>query len=255
MAAVLIAVWILAALFILNSLLITVRTHYNAGTTAMWVISGALVACGLFWEPLGRFAATGPGRAVLIALAVFCAAYIAMMAFLGVAARARPPRGDEKALLVLGAGLRGQQVSDLLRRRLAAALDAHRRNPRALIIVCGGQGEREVIPEAAAMARWLLAQGAPADKIIVEDKSLTTRQNLLFAKELLAARGISPEEPVAVVTNRFHCYRAGLNARRCGYTDARLLPASMNATTFLQNYLREVMALVKTWVSGDIRTG
>lgn len=254
MTAVLTTVWALAALFVLNSVLITARTHHNAGTTAMWVISTALVAYGLFWEPINRFGATGPGRVLFILLAMFCAAYIAMAVFLGIAVHARPPHGDEKALLVLGAGLRGEQVSDLLRRRLTAALAAHKKNPGAFILVCGGQSEREVIPEAVAMARWLLAHGASEDKIILEDKSLTTRQNLEFAKALLARRGIGLDAAVAIVTNTFHCYRAGYSARKCGYTNARLLPASMNATTFLQNYLREVMALGKTWISGDIKT-
>lgn len=243
-------IWVLAALFALNSLVITVRTHYNAGTTAMWAVSAGLVLWGLFYGPLSRFAATGPGLAVCIIVGAGCLAYLGMMVFLGVAAHTRPPQGDERAIIVLGAGLRGEEVSDLLRRRLSAALAAHKTNPAAPIVVTGGKGTREVIPEALAMQCWLLRQGVAEGDIILEDRSATTEENLLFAKDLLAQRGIGIDGPIAVATNTFHCYRAGLNARKCGYTRARLIPASMNASTFLQNYLREVMAVVKTWMTG-----
>lgn len=247
MTPILTIVWILAALFTLNSLLITLRTHYNAGTTAMWVISAALILYGIFHREVGLFAATGFGRAVLIIVGAGCAAYVGMMVFLGVVGSAGCAKGDERAIIVLGAGLKRGEAGDLLKRRLRAALAVHTRNPAAPIVVSGGQGPREPVPEAAAMRRWLLAQGLPEAAILPEDQSTTTEENLLFSKELLARRGIGPDEPVAVVTNTFHCYRAGYLARRCGYANARLVPASMNATTFLQNYLREVMAVVKTW--------
>ncbi len=249
-----ILLWALAVLLLANSILVTLRTKYNAGTTVLWVVSGIALVLALFFPLLGGFFTalwqTPAGQVLLIVALAGCAIYVGLMLFLGLAGLRGRAKGDERAFIVLGCGLRGEEVSDLLRRRLQKAVRLYRQNPAALIVVTGGQGQREVIPEAVAMRRWLLAQGVPPESILVEDESETTRQNLIYTQPLLIGRGIAPSDPVVVVTNTFHCYRAGWNARRCGYTSARTVPARMNATTFLQNYFREVLAMLKTWATG-----
>ena len=114
-----------------------------------------------------------------------CGAYLLFALGLFAASFARPATGKEKAVVVLGAGLRGEQVSGLLARRLDAALDYYRENPDVLLVVSGGQGPDEVIPEAEAMARYLAARGVPQENIIKEDKSESTEQNFEFSRVLL----------------------------------------------------------------------
>lgn len=243
-----IIVWSLAALFLLNSISITLRSNRNTGTLLMWGASALLVLYGLFHRRIDTFCASGVGLALKIAFFAALLAFIGLMVFLGVMGGRHSALGNEAAIIVLGAGLRRARVGDILRRRLQAGLDAYRQNPAALLVVSGGQGPQETTTEADAMRLWLLEQGVPQDAILAEDKSVSTETNLLYSAALLAERGIDKTRPIAIVTNRFHCYRAGVYARRLGYTNARLIPASMNLNTFLPNYMREALAILYMWV-------
>ena len=99
-----------------------------------------------------------------------------------------------------------------------------------------------------AMARYLEAKGVPAEQIVVEQKSTSTEENLLFAKELLAQRGIGADEPMAVVTNAFHCYRARCYARLVGFEQVSSIPASIGLNSVMPCYMREVFAVLYYWV-------
>ena len=79
---------------------------------------------------------------------------------------------DEDAIIVLGAGIRGEQVTRILANRLNTAIEYHKKNPSAKIIVTGdqGQGRREFIPESLAMKRYLIAIGIPEEIIFEENK-------------------------------------------------------------------------------------
>lgn len=243
-----IIVWVLAAVFTVNSVIITVRTNYNAGTLMMWLASLLLVGYGVFHRPIDAFLEKGFGRVIRYSILGGLALFVGLFLFVALSGYVGNAKGDEKAIVVLGAGLRGEQVSDLLRRRLDAALDLWQQNPEAVIVVTGGQGPQELVPEAVAMKRWLLARGVPEDKIIEENRSESTEENLLFARQLLQQAGISADEPIAVVTNAFHCYRAGEYAKKAGFAQVRTVPASMNITTYLPNNMREILAVLFLWV-------
>ncbi len=243
-----IIVWILAALFTLNSLVTTLRANYTAGTLVMWLFSLALVLYGVFHRTVDAFMQSGFGLVLKVLMSVGLAAFGLMFLFVAISGYAGGAKGDEKAIVVLGAGLRGEKVGDVLRRRLVAAIEAYERNPEALIVVTGGQGPREHIPEGVAMARWLMERGVPESSILVDDESTSTEENLLYAKMLLEERGVSPDAPIAVVSNAFHCYRAGRYAAMLGFTSARTIPASMNLMALLPSYFREVLAVLYMWV-------
>ncbi|MEX3105794.1 hypothetical protein DF268_14895 [Streptomyces sp. V2] len=120
-------------------------------------------------------------------------------------------------VVVLGCGLvGGSRVPPLLAGRLdrgRAAFDSQRAAGReTMLLVSGGQGPDEDLPEARAMADHLVAAGVPADLILVEDRSRTTRENLRFSKALMRAR--KPDHRALVVTNDFHVMRAAQIARR-----------------------------------------
>lgn len=243
-----IIVWALAALFTANSLSITIRSNYNAGTVLMWAVSLALIAYGIWHNAIDAFCQQGVGRVFKIVFLCGVGLFALLFVFVALSGFGTGAKGDEKAYIVLGAGVRGERVGDLLRRRLDATLDAWQENSAAFIVVTGGQGPQEDIPEALAMQRWLLERGVPAEKIILEDQSTSTEQNLTFAQNLLAGKGVSPNEPIAVVTSFFHCYRAGQYARKLGFPTVRTVPASISFTTFLPSTMREVLAVLYMWV-------
>ncbi len=240
-------VWALAILFTANSLLITLRANGNLGTWMMWGFSLLFIAYGLFHKTIDALTKQGAGRVCKIIFLAGLLVFWGLMAFVAFSGYTHTAKGDEKAIIVLGAGLRGEQVSDVLQRRLAAALNTWQQNPGAVLVVTGGQGPGESIPEAEAMRRWLQECGVPPENIITENKSTSTEENLRFAKALLEERGIAPSQPVAVVTNAFHCYRAGGYAQRAGFLNVRCVPASMNITALLPSYMREVIALLAFW--------
>jgi uncharacterized SAM-binding protein YcdF (DUF218 family) len=176
--------------------------------------------------PLGLFTTI----VVLLAsyLSVLCVAY-AICAF--IYGRRRALRGGSSVVVVLGAGLKnGGEVGPLLASRLERglsvyqALAARAADPAAdpaaapaagpVLIVSGGKGADERVPEAQAMAGYLTGRGFPAGRLILEDRSRTTEENLLFSKAIVDGR--RPGARWVIVTSSFHALRAAIIARRLG---------------------------------------
>ena len=153
----------------------------------------------------------------------------------------------EEAVIVLGTGVRGTELSDGLRRRLDAALDYHRQNPDALIAVSGGQGPQEDIPEGEAMAAYLVEQGVPAEMIVRECASTSTIENFTFTQPLLDAR-LGEDYRIVYISSDFHLMRAGWIAADCGFADAAHLHAPTPWYMIIPNGLRECAAMVKYWL-------
>ena len=174
--------------------------------------------------------------------------FVGLMILIGVLGSSRPAKGNEKALIVLGAAVHGDQVSGLLARRLDACFAYWQQNPDVTVVVSGGQGPGESIAEAVAMKQYLMAKGIPESSLLVEAESESTEENFAFSRRLLEKAGVSPSDPVAYVTNRFHCYRAGGYARLAGFTDVRAVPASIGLGSVLPCYMREVFAVLYFWV-------
>lgn len=184
-------------------------------------------------------------------LGLLCAAFAllpAFMLFLVLYGRCDTASYDEDVLLVLGAGIDGEAATPQLERRLEAAYAYHLRNPDALLVVSGGQGEGEAISEALAMERWLISRGVPADRILREEASTSTYENLTNAKALLDERSARPCR-VALVTSDYHVYRASRLAKAAGL-DASHLHADAEWYALPVRMLRECAAVVKYWVSG-----
>lgn len=150
------------------------------------------------------------------------------------------PKENADYLIVLGAGLRGERPSLVLRNRINAAAEYLLENPDTKVVVSGGQGPDELISEAEAMRRGLVDFGVAQTRIIIEDKSTSTNENLMYSKQLI------PEDvSVVIVTNKFHVFRACHLARECGYTSVSGLGAKNVRWLNPTNYLRECMAVFK----------
>jgi uncharacterized SAM-binding protein YcdF (DUF218 family) len=131
------------------------------------------------------------------------------------------PTGGADFVVVLGSGLRPDGgVPPLLANRLErgrevwAALDRRAGSVRPRLIVSGGKGDDERVPEASAMASYLTTRGFPADRLLLEDQSRNTEENLLFSKAIMDE--LRPGARAAIVTSDFHAFRSALLARRLG---------------------------------------
>lgn len=248
--------WLAVALLTLQAL--WTMTHSNFSFGLLLVVGLALVAwvVKLFWLPLKGFFLGSLGGKICLGLLGCGFVFLAgMLAFVALSGYSCQPQGDEKVMIVLGAGLRKDKPSLLLQYRLNKAYQYWQEHPDVLVVTTGGQGRDETCPEGYAMKKYLIEKGIPEEQIISEEKSTSTEENFLFAKELLAQRGISAQDPMVLVTNAFHCYRGRQYAKFAGFTQAYSLPAGIPVSTILPCYLREVFAILYYWVFKTSRTG
>ena len=115
-------------------------------------------------------------------------------------------------IVVLGAGVIGTRVTPLLAARIERGIELLHSNPGAVLIMSGGQGPGEDIAEGEAMARYAEEQGVGREKIVIESRSRSTEENLLFSSRLM-----EKDRPrVVVVTTSYHVFRALLLAKQQG---------------------------------------
>lgn len=146
-------------------------------------------------------------------------------------------------IIVLGAGVNGTVPSLSLRERLDATLAYLENNPHTLCVVTGGQGPGEDITEASCMAQWLTDKGIDPARIILEEKSTSTQENLTFALDLLEARTGTRPETAGIVSSEYHLFRAGLIAEDLGLESVGIPAKTTWFTLRVNYYLREIAAV------------
>lgn len=217
---------------------------------AVWLpaIAGApLLLYGIFKNSCDRWFETKTGRVVrwiLIALYLALVAVMIISCILMISAASHRPEAGADAIVVLGAGVQGDQVTDSLRKRLDKALEYCRSNPDTLIVVTGGQGSGENVSEAEAMQKYLLDHGVSADRILMEDQATNTKENFVNTKALLDQRLGTDNYRIVYVTNDFHIYRAGKEAATAGFQNAQGLAAPTPILTIPGSYMREGAAII-----------
>ena len=159
----------------------------------------------------------------------------------------RAPEGLDY-LIVLGAQIREDGPSAVLKYRLDAAADYMKENGSTLCIVTGGKGKEEPISEGEGMKQYLVKQGIDPARIIVENKALNTVQNIRFSKQLMT----SPDAPTALVTNNFHVSRAAALARKQGLTNVYAIAAPSDPVYLPNNMFREFFGLTKDFLVGNL---
>ncbi|MBR7149613.1 MAG: YdcF family protein [Oscillospiraceae bacterium] len=160
------------------------------------------------------------------------------------------PTKDVSAVVILGAGLNGTKPSLSLRVRLEQALVYLDGRGEVPIIVSGGQGGGEDITEARCMADWLIDHGIDEARIILEENSHNTEENIRYTRAVLKDLGISSAAHVAVITSDYHLYRTRLHWGNDWMVPvAAKMPASFWPLT-LNYYLREAFAVAELAVFG-----
>ena len=119
------------------------------------------------------------------------------------------------AILLLGYGLdENDQATPELQLRVKAAAKAYREGYSDVIVACGGTTDNHQISEAEVMKKLLLEEGIPAQRILLENKSQVTIENMRFAADVL---GGAKGKRVLVVTSDYHLRRSVLTAMRAGF--------------------------------------
>lgn len=219
----------------------------NIGTVTGILLSGLLIFYGRFMgnihEKIKAAAGTPAGKAALAAAAllaaVILATAVAETALMVRAASKRPP--ENTTAVVLGCKVMGTKPSRILQERLEAAYEYLVENEEAVAVLSGGKGPDEEISEAQCMYEYLTAKGIGEDRLLLEDASATTRENLMFSKEILKERGL--EEKITVITSDFHAYRACDMAEKLGL-ETYCTPAHTFFVYLPTYYVRELYGIL-----------
>ena len=177
---------------------------------------------------------------VLIAIFLLATAETALM----VGAAAKDPE-PSATVVVLGCRVYGERPSRMMVARLKAAQNFLEKNPDSSCILSGGQGEDEDISEAECMYRYLVAAGISPDRLYKEDKSTSTRENLLFSKEIIERENLNPE--IAIATNEFHEYRAQRIASSIGL-ESGAVSGKTEIWVVPTYHLRELYGILYEWI-------
>ena len=141
---------------------------------------------------------------------------------------------------MLGAQVHADKPSVVLKYRLDEAILYLNENPETVCIVAGGQGKNEPYSEAYGMAQYLMQNGIDKERILLEDQSKTTEENLRYSRKFL------PEgAKVGIITNDFHMFRALQIAQKQGLSDVCGIAADSTKFYLPNNMLREYCAEIK----------
>ena len=154
------------------------------------------------------------------------------------------------ALIVLGSGVRGNQVTSALKDRLDVAYQYYVEHPLTVIVLSGGQGPDETMSEAYVMRDYLEARGIPGTYLKTEDRSTDTVSNFANSKVVLDNWYGARSYVTGYVTNGFHVYRAGMIAKKVGL-DSQGIAAPLEWYLVPNNYIREYFALLQFYIFGN----
>ncbi|GAE89823.1 YdcF family protein [Acetivibrio straminisolvens] len=150
-------------------------------------------------------------------------------------------------MVILGAGLKGDQITPTFRNRLDKGIEYLRANPELKVVVTGGQGPGEDLTEAEAMRRYLVNHGIEEDRIILEDRATSTNENMKYTAEVLKNLTGRSDYRIMIVTNEFHMFRSKILARHNGFTPYGIT-APTNPVVLVNSYIREYFAIVKSLI-------
>lgn len=141
---------------------------------------------------------------------------------------------EKENLVILGCGLLdGNRISPLLMQRLDVAISMYQRKS-CKMIVSGGKGKDEIISEASAMKNYLISKGINNKDIICEENSISTKENLLYSKDLIG-------NSFMVITSDYHALRV--------FILSKLLRLNISISTSRTIYYYKFYAIAREYLA------
>ena len=189
----------------------------NEGNIFGYTLGALLIASGLLLGEIISKCKTS--RAFFIAaviciilIAVFLAAFFTTLHI--IVMHSKTTDEERSTLIILGCKIRGSTPSKALLNRAKAAAEYMKKHPCAITIASGGQGKHEDLCEAQCIYSILVDEGIDGGRIILEDKSTNTDENIRFSREIINKNALSKD--VAIATSDYHQYRASLICKKFG---------------------------------------
>lgn len=213
-------------------------------------IFGGLILC---W-PLFRFliAKTGPKHGprifrFLLATGILAITCLLIGLFMMLSAAQKEKSPEDAVVIVLGSQVINSEPSWILSARIRVAAEFLKENPAAICIASGGQGPDEDISEAQCIRDTLIEDyGIDAARIIMEDRSTSTRENLFYSSQIIEQMSLSTD--VVIATDGFHQFRAKKIASNNNLTPFAL-PARTDSRLVFYMSLRELFAIAGECIS------
>lgn len=163
-----------------------------------------------------------------------------------IATAQKKEKADSDYCIVLGCAVYGTIPSKVLSSRVNSAYEFLCENPEAKAILSGGKGTGEDISEAQCMYNMLTKRGIAPERLIKEDKSTSTKENLRYSKEILDSER-SGVNSITVISSETHLYRACLLAKKAGF-NPKPYKAHTPGLIVISQYLRESVAVWYEWL-------
>lgn len=150
-------------------------------------------------------------------------------------------------VIILGARVRDGRPSEILQKRIQAAYEYLQENPETKAVGTGGAAAPGEISEGRCIADTLQEMGISADRILCEERSGTTVENMRFSLEMI------PDHPghIAVISNGFHIFRAKYILS--GFTEASVsgIAAPGGGVATLHYIMREYVVFAVDLIAGN----
>lgn len=145
--------------------------------------------------------------ALIIALAGFIQVMLSVALYPAMLAQqsAIPEKIKADAAIVLGASVWKDRPSPVFAERIKHGIHLYKNGQVQYLIFTGGLSEGDTLSESAAARQYAIAEGIPAEKILTEELSKNTHQNLMQACKHMSAHQL---QKVMLVSDPLHMKRA-----------------------------------------------
>lgn len=248
---------IIGLVLLLDTLVLFALLKINFGTVVPFLLGVIFLVHALFWQAIQKKLTKSvwlqyAWRLLWAMFAVWLLSFAVFVHSLWQQIHTQTPDVPIAAIIVLGAGVNGDQPTPALASRLDAAAKLYKVHPSAVLITSGGVGFARSNSEAAVMANYLHTQHQVAlNKVMQEAKSSSTHENLSYSQVLLKQQQISLNQHIAIVTNDFHTIRAKAIANKQGYTNVIMVPSLTPLSIRFNAWFREYFAFISGWLLGE----
>jgi len=232
-------------------LILGIGVRFGQSLMYLWPLAGVLcVLRWLFWRKDRQYRGIRRGiivflRAAFLLCLVF---FLTVECIIGFSGRTTAPANADY-IVVLGAKVNGTKPSGALYNRIASAAEYLEENPGTVAILSGGQGSDEGISEAECMRQGLVERGIDESRLILEEKSTDTSENLINSRAIIGDDSAS----VALVTNDFHLFRALHLAQGLGWTGVTGVSVPTTAISWPHYMMREFVGVMWDGLRGNFR--
>ena len=222
---------------ILYGVIMHMRMPFNTGIILVYLCGVAITLIGFFIDIILT------RKWIIAVIGGIVVVFVCLISIILVFASNCQVSNNEDAIIILGAGIDGHEITPQLAERLDAGIRYYNENPEVIIVVSGGQGYGETTSEAVAMKQYLISKGVPESAVLTEERSTSTYSNLNNSKQILDDY-FETEYTVVIVTNKYHTFRAARIAQKTGMK-FNILCANTPSAEIPLRYLRECASICK----------